>query len=378
MAEILPAPQPGGTLRPSGGIAAVTRSGMARPTSTSAATPRPTPPQPGPPGPAHRHGARPADPAREGLPRPAELARRLGGRSTPPPSPPWTPRAGEVFKERPGAAPLPRIDGRTGARRVPHRGRGLRQQGREHLEGRAQRQGAVRPGQGPPRFRRAEGQDLRRPAGQAAGRESRRLAAATAPYGGEGTYLSVADITGPESLAKVRATKRALKAKAHAPSVSAGPDLSGRRLYLCTPDRPDLADFVAACIAAASTWSSCGTSSSRRGRCWHAPPGGRRLPRPRGPLRAQRPPRPGARGRGRRGPRRPGRRPGRAGAAHPGSRRHHRAVHPLAETWRLRRPRTSPTSRPDRWRRRRPSPAAPGRASTTSVGPVHAPLFPSS
>jgi len=26
------------------------------------------------------------------------------------------------------------------------------------------------------------------------------------------------------------------------------PDLSGRRLYLCTPDRPDLADFVAACI----------------------------------------------------------------------------------------------------------------------------------
>ena len=26
-------------------------------------------------------------------------------------------------------------------------------------------------------------------------------------------------------------------------------DLSGRRLYLCTPDRPDLADFVSACIA---------------------------------------------------------------------------------------------------------------------------------
>lgn len=25
-------------------------------------------------------------------------------------------------------------------------------------------------------------------------------------------------------------------------------DLSGRRLYLCTPDRPDLADFVAACV----------------------------------------------------------------------------------------------------------------------------------
>jgi len=30
--------------------------------------------------------------------------------------------------------------------------------------------------------------------------------------------------------------------------VTAGGDLSGRRLYLCTPDRPDLADFLAACI----------------------------------------------------------------------------------------------------------------------------------
>jgi thiamine-phosphate pyrophosphorylase len=30
--------------------------------------------------------------------------------------------------------------------------------------------------------------------------------------------------------------------------VTVRPDLSGRRLYLCTPDRPDLADFVAACI----------------------------------------------------------------------------------------------------------------------------------
>jgi thiamine-phosphate pyrophosphorylase len=31
--------------------------------------------------------------------------------------------------------------------------------------------------------------------------------------------------------------------------VSAGRDLSGRRLYLCTPDRVDLADFLSACIA---------------------------------------------------------------------------------------------------------------------------------
>jgi uncharacterized HhH-GPD family protein len=39
---------------------------------------------------------------------------------------------------------------------------------------------------------------------------------ATAPYGGEGTHLSVADITSPETLEQVRATKRALKAKARA------------------------------------------------------------------------------------------------------------------------------------------------------------------
>jgi thiamine-phosphate pyrophosphorylase len=31
--------------------------------------------------------------------------------------------------------------------------------------------------------------------------------------------------------------------------VSPGGDLAGRRLYLCTPDRPDLAEFVGACIA---------------------------------------------------------------------------------------------------------------------------------
>jgi thiamine-phosphate pyrophosphorylase len=31
--------------------------------------------------------------------------------------------------------------------------------------------------------------------------------------------------------------------------VTGGPDLSQRRLYLCTPDRPDLADFLHECIA---------------------------------------------------------------------------------------------------------------------------------
>jgi uncharacterized HhH-GPD family protein len=39
---------------------------------------------------------------------------------------------------------------------------------------------------------------------------------ATTPFGEDGSYLSVADITGPESLAKVRAHKQAMKAKARA------------------------------------------------------------------------------------------------------------------------------------------------------------------
>ncbi len=39
---------------------------------------------------------------------------------------------------------------------------------------------------------------------------------ATTPYGKDGSSLSVADITDPESLARVRATKKAMKAKAKA------------------------------------------------------------------------------------------------------------------------------------------------------------------
>ena len=39
---------------------------------------------------------------------------------------------------------------------------------------------------------------------------------ATKPYGDAGAFLSVADITSPETLEKVRANKRAMKAKARA------------------------------------------------------------------------------------------------------------------------------------------------------------------
>ena len=43
----------------------------------------------------------------------------------------------------------------------------------------------------------------------------------TTPYGKPGSSLSVADITDPESLAKVRATKKAMKAKAKARAAAA-------------------------------------------------------------------------------------------------------------------------------------------------------------
>jgi uncharacterized HhH-GPD family protein len=39
---------------------------------------------------------------------------------------------------------------------------------------------------------------------------------ATAPYGEVDAFLSVADITSPDTLEKVRTNKRAIKAKAHA------------------------------------------------------------------------------------------------------------------------------------------------------------------
>jgi uncharacterized HhH-GPD family protein len=47
--------------------------------------------------------------------------------------------------------------------------------------------------------------------------------AATSPFGEAGSYISVADITGPESLAKVRAHKQEMKAKAKA-KAEAGAD----------------------------------------------------------------------------------------------------------------------------------------------------------
>ena len=118
---------------------------------------------------------------------------------------------------------------------------------------------------------------------------------ATTPYGERGTSLSVADITDPESLEKVRATKKAMKAKARAEGVTrprprrppplslhAGPARSGRR---SSPP----ASLVA------STSSSCATRSSTPGHSWPGRPVAATCAGPRRALRAQRPARPRAR-----------------------------------------------------------------------------------
>ena len=202
---------------------------------------------------------------------------------------------------------------------------------------------------------------------------------ATTPYGKDGSSLSVADITDPESLARVRATKKAMKAKAKARPTAAdrhrGPDLSERRLYLCTLDRPGPGRLSRECIAGGVDVVQLRDKElEARPLLARAPVAAAGVPRPRRALRAERPPGPRARGGGRRRPRGPRRRAGLAGPAHPGPRRHRRPLDPRPGRPRRRRTRTSPTSRLGPWRRRPPSPAVRHRASATSLRPVHAPV----
>ena len=96
----------------------------------------------------------------------------------------------------------------------------------------------------------------------------------TTPYGKEGSSLSVADITDPESLAKVRATKKAMKAKAArrkpgrdrgAPTSRSAASISARRTG------PTWPPSCATASPAGWTWSSSVTRTSRPGRCWPGP-----------------------------------------------------------------------------------------------------------
>ena len=71
---------------------------------------------------------------------PADLLQRLGGDGPLDAAVIAAMDPEELAADLPGAAgpaPLPRLHGRTGAGGLPRRGRGVREQGRRHLEGRA-------------------------------------------------------------------------------------------------------------------------------------------------------------------------------------------------------------------------------------------------
>ena len=208
----------------------------------------------GPAGPAHRHGAGPAGDHGEGLLLPGRAGPRGSarpGRSMRRPSPPWTPtswRQSSRSARRCTASPAP---WRRGCRQVC---RAVAEEygGRADniWKGVASGRRAAGPPAALPGFGEQKAKIFAALLGKQLGVRPEGWREATAPYGAEGSYLSVADITDAESLQKVRATKKAMKAQGARPGRDRrARDLSGRRLYLCTPDRPDLAAFLAACIA---------------------------------------------------------------------------------------------------------------------------------
>ena len=326
---------------------------------------------------------------------PFDLKERLGGRSMPPQLASMDPDAlAAVFSEQAGTAPVPPVDGRPGAG-------GL-------LRWSSSPTAATPPPSGPrPRTARSCWPTSRRCPGF--GEQKARIFVAllgkqlgvrppgwekaAAPYGETGSFRSVADIDSPEALAKVRQYKQKMKAEAKAKAPNAGLSArwllptggasADRRLYLCTPDRPDLERFVDACIEGGVDIVQLREkhlADRHAGRAGRAGAAG--LRRPPGAVHPQRPPRPGRRHRRRRRPRRPGRlspvearrlvgdeavdRPVDPRAARAG--RSHRRPGPR---WAGPGPSTPSihTSRPARWSRPRPSPAGPVPGSATSARP---------
>ena len=178
-------------------------------------------PEPRPPGPADRDGARPAGADREGLlARRPTCPQRLGtrARSTPRRSPPWIPtswrpssRSGRPCTAtparwpagcRPSAASWPT----TTANKADNIWKGV-----------PERRRAPRAGCAPCRASASRRPRSSPPCWASSWASARRAGARSPPpTARRGSYLSVADITDPESLAKVRATKKAMKAKAKA------------------------------------------------------------------------------------------------------------------------------------------------------------------
>ena len=166
---------------------------------------------------------------------------------------------------------------------------------------------------------------------------------ATAPYGGEGTHLSVADITGPESLEQGPGDQEGHEGEGarrgvtrRAPTSRAATSTSARRTGPTWPT-----SWRTASTAGVDVVQLRDKDLEARPLLARARVVGGGVPRPRCALRAQRPARSRARSWRRRRPCGSGRRARRAGPAHPGPRRHRRAFHPLPRpTWRPRRTRT--------------------------------------
>ena len=146
---------------------------------------------------------------------PAELARRLGGSLDAATIAAMEPEElAEVFKERPALHRFPGVHGGAGPAGVPRRRRGVRRQGRCDLEGRPSGDELVDRLKSLPGFGEQKSKIFAALLGKQLGVRPEGWRAATAPYGGAGTFLSVADITDAASLEKVRATKKAMKARA--------------------------------------------------------------------------------------------------------------------------------------------------------------------
>ncbi|GAA3355569.1 HhH-GPD-type base excision DNA repair protein [Streptomyces antimycoticus] len=118
-----------------------------------------------------------------------------------------------LLSEKPAVHRYPR-DGRAHPAAVRVSGRALRRRPDRHVARCPLRCGTAPAAERTTGFRQAEGADLPRAAGQAARGAAQGLARGRRSYGEEGAYRSVADITGPESLDKVRAHKQELKRQA--------------------------------------------------------------------------------------------------------------------------------------------------------------------
>ena len=147
--------------------------------------------------------------------------------------------------EQAGPAPLSRVDGRAGPGALPELV--------DDFDGKAEPsgRGAV---DGPELLKRVRSlpgfgemkADLHRPARQAGRLAAQRLGAGLAPYSEPGSTRSVADIVDAESLEQGPSLQGQQRSRAARGQLVT--ELADRRLYLCTPDRQDLAGFVAAVI----------------------------------------------------------------------------------------------------------------------------------